>query len=80
MQDRLDRSGELFAEPAAVAGGDRVLPVAQSAGQFVVARFAGEGGDLEGVGTGIGSQTGWHDMEICKKEPASRSWCCTAAG
>ena len=35
---------------------------------FVAARFAAKEAISKAFGTGIGTQLGWQDMEICKKE------------
>lgn len=36
--------------------------------QYVAGRFAAKEAISKAFGTGIGSQLGWHDMEICRKE------------
>lgn len=40
----------------------------KSPGPFIAARFAGKEAISKAFGTGIGSQLGWHDMEIRRKE------------
>lgn len=40
----------------------------QQPAQYVAARFAAKEAISKAFGTGIGSQLGWHDMEICRNE------------
>jgi len=35
---------------------------------FLAARFAAKEAISKALGTGIGAQLGWHDMEVCRKE------------
>ncbi len=37
-------------------------------GPFLAARFAAKEAISKAFGTGIGSQLGWQDMEVCRKE------------
>lgn len=68
VQGSLDRFGERFVNRLLLPAEIAYCQSHKAPGQFVAARFAAKEAISKAFGTGIGSQLGWHDMEICKKE------------
>ena len=68
VQGSLDRFGERFVNRLLLPAEIAYCQLHKLPGQFVAARFAAKEAISKAFGTGIGSQLGWHDMEIGKKE------------
>lgn len=68
VQGSLDRFGERFLKRLLLPGEIAYCQSHKTPGPFVAARFAAKEAISKAFGTGIGSQLGWHDMEICRKE------------
>lgn len=70
--DRIEASfkrfGERFLKRILLAGEISYCLSHQAPGPFLAARFAAKEAVSKAFGTGIGSQLGWHDVEVRRKE------------
>jgi holo-[acyl-carrier protein] synthase len=64
----LDRFGDHFLKRILHPGEINYCRAYRNPAQYVAVRFAAKEAISKAFGTGIGSQLGWHDMEICRKD------------
>ena len=64
----LDRFGESFLKRILLPEEIAYCHTYQNPAQYVAVRFAAKEAISKALGTGIGAELGWHDLEICRKE------------
>lgn len=68
IKSSLERFGERFGQKILLPGEMAYCLSHKHPAPFVAARFAAKEAISKAFGTGIGSQLGWQDMEIARKE------------
>ena len=68
IQSSLEKFGERFVNRVLHPNEIAYCNSHKKPAQFVAARFAAKEAISKAFGTGIGSQLGWHDMEVGRKE------------
>lgn len=68
IRDSLERFGERFLKRVLLPDEAGYCMSHRDPAPFVAGRFAAKEAISKAFGTGIGSQLGWLDMEVCRKE------------